>query len=174
MITLQLARRRDGQHFDQGSRQESIRGAMAVLIQSELAFGADVTDVSATRLALETRVFGCIDSTVFEGSAEEMAPLLQAVALVLEADSHEDLVFANIMAQLERIPTGFVPRTLDMVAPLVLGRARLAVAFMIPMGITDPQDLELGAGLPLGDLVAAFELASETGLSFRTVVETVR
>lgn len=177
MIHIHLARQEaNGERIDQGGREASTVEALRLLIQAELAFGATITEVSATRLALETQIFDFVDLTAFSGSPEEMRPLHEAVALYLEAADREDLVSDGIIAQLQRLPQGqgFVPRVLSMVAPMVLGRARLALAFMIPMGVTNELELRAGVTMPLADLVAAFELVEETGLSFAQVLEATQ
>ncbi len=139
MIRITMTRDRGSEHFDQGSREETPMSALRTLVRSELAFGGDVTEATGTRLTVVTRVLRCVDTTIFEGSLEDMAVLNQTVYFYLQAAQEKDLVIEGVLADLARIPDGKggVPLIITMAAPMLIGRNRLALATMRALGITD-------------------------------------
>lgn len=176
MIRITMSRDRDGEHFDQGSRQEAPLEALRVLVQAELGFGAEITEASGSRLVVVTRVLACVDTTIFEGTPEEMEALNQTAYYYLAACQEQDTVMEGVLADLARLPNnaGGNPLIISMAAPMLMGRNRLALASMRAMGIADEHDLAAGMLMGLGDLFSAFQLMEENpGMSLAAVSAAV-
>lgn len=47
-------------------------------LHCELGFGARIIELSPTRIHSETRVLGCVDTVIIEGTETEMRPFIQA------------------------------------------------------------------------------------------------
>ncbi|OPZ89454.1 MAG: hypothetical protein BWY75_01149 [bacterium ADurb.Bin425] len=175
MIRITMCRDRDGEHFDQGSREEQPLQALRTMVEAELAFGGNITEATGTRITIVTRVFSCVDTSVFEGSLEEMQPLNQAVYYYLQACERQDEVMQGILADLARLPNGQggSPLIISMAAPMLIGQNRLCRSSMLALGITDEHDLAAGQLLGLRNLFAAIELMQETGMSLAAVSAAV-
>ncbi|QVD49168.1 hypothetical protein LUCX_98 [Xanthomonas phage vB_XciM_LucasX] len=65
--------------------------AFASLIIYELGYGGTITELSETKLIVQTCVMSKIDHVVFEGTKEEMEPLLQYVAIFHQLSSEDDI-----------------------------------------------------------------------------------
>ncbi len=110
-----------------------------------------------------TRVLSCVDTTIFEGSLEEMEVLNQTVLFYLQAAQEKDRVIDGVLADLARIPNGKggVPLIINMAAPMLIGRNRLSPATMMAFGITDETDIAAGMALGMDDLLACYQLVQE-------------
>ncbi len=163
MISISMTRDRDSEHFDQGSRQEEPLAALRTLVRAELGFGGEITEATGTRLKVVTRVLSCVDTTIFEGSADEMAVLNQTVYFYLQACQERDTVMDGVLADLARIPDGKggVPLIINMAAPMLIGRNRLALATMMALGITAESDIAAGMLMGMDNLLAAYQLMQE-------------
>jgi hypothetical protein len=163
MIRISMTRDRDGEHFDQGTREVEPMSALRTLVQAELAFGGEITEATGTRLTVVTRVLSCVDTTIFEGSADEMAVLNQTVYFYLQACQERDTVMEGVLADLARIPDGKggVPLIINLAAPMLMGRNRLALATMMALGITEESDIAAGMLMGMDNLLAAYQLMQE-------------
>ena len=163
MIRISMTRDRGSEHFDQGTREEQPMSALRTLVQAELAFGGEITEATGTRLTVVTRVLSCVDTTIFEGSLEEMEVLNQTVLFYLQAAQEKDRVIDGVLADLARIPNGKggVPLIINMAAPMLIGRNRLSLATMMALGITDETDIAAGMALGMDDLLACYQLVQE-------------
>lgn len=163
MIRISMTRDRDAEHFDQGSRMEGPIEALRTLVRAELAFGGDVVEATGTRLTVVTRVLSCVDTTIFEGTAEEMAVLNQTVYFYLQACQEQDTVMEGVLADLARLPNGQggVPLIINLAAPMLMGRNRLALATMMALGITEESEIAAGMLMGMDDLLAAYALMQE-------------
>lgn len=172
MIRITMTRDRGSEHFDQGSREVPPMKALSTLVEAELAFGGDVTEATGTRLKVVTRVLACVDTTTFEGSAEEMTVLNETVYFYLQAVQQKDRVVDGVLADLARLPNGKggVPLIINMAAPMLIGRNRLALATMMALGITEEADIAAGMLMGMGNILAAYELMQENpGMSLAEI-----
>jgi len=84
MVTVYGTRKKQGHTYadvpPKGER--TAEEALKSLIKAELNFGGLIKELSETRIVVETSIMGgaCIDTTYFEGEAEEMAPLVLIAA----------------------------------------------------------------------------------------------
>lgn len=163
MIRISMTRKKDGQHYDQGSRMEEPMSALRTLVRAEFAFGGKVVEATGTRLTIVTEVLSNVDTTIFEGTAEEMAVLNQTVYFYLQACLEKDTVMEGVLADLARIPDGKggVPLIINLAAPMLMGRNRLALATMMALGITEESDIAAGMLMGMDNLLAAYQLMQE-------------
>ena len=178
MIRVHIARdrdfgRSDQQHCDQGTYEETVFEALRRLVMAELRFGASVTHLSPTELHLVTRVLGDRDTTEFTGSEEEMRPLLAAVDIYRRNCRPELVVCTQLIEMLDRLPHGTAadPGFQSLVMPFATVENGLQLALLVPLGITDEEDLRVGAAMRLDDVAAAVELMQTVpGTRFRDVL----
>lgn len=105
--------------------QKSPKCALENLLIYEIGYGGHITDVSVTRIEVVTRIMGCIDTTVFEGSEADMKLLVEAAVVALQV-----LVAENENQE-------YKDKVADMVIKATKGN-HLAI--------------KLGAGMLMGDL----------------------
>lgn len=177
MIRMTMYRDRGSEHFDQGSYEVTPERALRSLVTGELAFGGNITEATGTRLVVVTRVLVCVDTTIFEGTAEEMHQLNQVVYYYLQAcGRQDDVLLDSVLLAAERLlgqqaGNAFLLTT---AAPMLMGRQRLALAALLAAGVTDEQDIAAGMRLSLDDLLAALELVQEnSGSSLADMVAAV-
>lgn len=66
---------------DPVEKQQTSGKAVVSLIRYELGYGGSITDVTSTRIEVRTSMMGRYDITTWEGSEEEMEPLLRAISV---------------------------------------------------------------------------------------------
>lgn len=166
MITVRQYRDRCGEHFEQSTlRFTDPLKAVASLAEYELGWGGRIVNVGNTRLQVETWIFSCVDTSIWEGSAEEMKPLLELAYLYdLAAAEHQDQLIQRAVEQSHVLNGNAL--LITMAAPLIMGANRLKVAVMLACGVQEKTDIEAGLQAKIGDLVAAAELAKVGECSF--------
>ncbi|MDF1496610.1 MAG: hypothetical protein P1P90_00940 [Patescibacteria group bacterium] len=175
MIRVTQTRDRDNEHFDQPTLEigDPLVAALR-LAQMELAYGARVTEASETRIVVKTRVFACVDTSVFEGTEEEMEPLVELVYFYLKAETeHGKEILDHAVSTAMSLPGGVgrKPFYLSMLTPLLLGGNKLKVALMLACGLRDEEQLKAGLQARLEDLVAAVQLQRDGLCSFQEALE---
>jgi len=159
-------------------REQSTYSALDTMIYSELGFGGEIIEVSETRMVTETEIFSCIDTVVFEGSAEEMLPLLQTGYFYEQAGqgSVKDEVLNMTVENWEKLPDNVKgkPIFVTTLGVWALARNRLKAAVLLALGITDEEDLKTGLELPIQDLATTMEIMQTypemTGKTLKQVV----
>gem|GEM_PF-1724307 len=179
MITVNTGRQDPYGYQDFGSSQRTVGQALIHLLSAELGFGGQVVDISDTKVVVHTSIFNYTDVSEFGGSTEEMIPLLQAVYFFLRGlNEHGSRMREQVNEQIGKIfgdEDGRVkPLFLSMAAPMMLGQARVRVAMLLSLGVTDVSDINATQGMELGDIVAIWELSqSESDMSFQEVLAAV-
>lgn len=67
---------RNGEKLD--SREKPLSKALSLLINCELAFGGLITELTDTKVSVQTQVFDCLDVSTFTGTVDEMKSLIKA------------------------------------------------------------------------------------------------
>lgn len=153
--------------------------ALESMVIYELGFGGYVTDISRTRVVVNTEILRCKDRTVFEGPAEEMDFLVNVAAhhaaTMGEKESRSVLV-ENAGKFLGALPDniGGVPLYISMMAPFLMGNPSAKVALLFAAGMTDPETVRQIIPISLKDLFAAVELHRETGTPIVEIVEEMK
>lgn len=171
VITKKQSRDKDGEHFEQATLTfKDPLDALASLAKYELGWGGQVVDVSESFIKVQTRVFHCLDTSIFEGPTVEMKPLFELVYFYTKASQEfEGAIEDQAVDETGRWPDGIgrVPLFLSMLAPLVIGSNRLKAAAMLACGLRDENDIKAGLNADIKDIVAAFQLAKDGQCSFR-------
>lgn len=81
MIKVINIRIKDGQEFSAPTQEMSVEKALNSLVQHEIGFGGTITECVPQMLEVVTVVFGCRDTTRFEGNLKDME-LLYAVGSI--------------------------------------------------------------------------------------------
>lgn len=177
MIRTILFRDRDcgqpnQQRFDQGTFEESPAEALRRLVSFDLRFGANVTHISPTELQLQSSCMDMIDTTEFSGSPEEMAPLFAAIRLCQEQCSSTFFIPNNLGDLLNHLPHGTAadPGFRLLIAPFAMRENNLALCLLLPLGITDPNDIACALSMSFDDFLVIFDFMQAFGsTSFREV-----
>lgn len=167
-------RRNNGKECTPIVDERSVLDSTNLLVRYELGFGGQVIEFSETRIVTRTTVLNCIDTTIFEGTREEMRPLCEAAYYFSLADQHRSAIVEGMVQAAERMlgEKSGVPLYLSLATPILTGNARINVMMMLSLGITDEEDLKLGAGINSRDLVAVLDLRKENPtLPFREILQ---
>lgn len=142
--------------------------ALSDLINNELGFGGQITSLSLTSVTIVTGVRSDMTDTVnFQGSEEEMQNLVQVCSVFLAID--DNLALAGAAAQAISV-TGGNTAILALATPLLVGGSRLNLALLLGLGITQEALLRTGASVSTRNLLAAIQLAQETGSPLEEII----
>lgn len=156
------------------------RDAFNQLVQYELGYNGDVIEISETKVVTRTQIMSCVDTTTFEGSAEEMRPLYEVAALsVLSRKEYmEGRGLQNVCANLTDPkgilgPKAGVPLYLKLVFPLASGtvRARSILVALLTEKAQEHRDKLMS--MSLKDVVAVYEMVVFENASLEDVLELV-
>ncbi len=163
-----------------GEYEQTAAKALESMVVSELGFGGQVIDLSPTRVAIETPLFGGdIDTTIFEGSEEEMVLIVKVAAhhaMIMNDEKSREVIIGKAVDSLGMLPKeiGGLPLYISLLAPFLLGGRSAGVALLFGVGITDPEIVKTFAPISLKDLVAAVGLSVETGMPLPEVVQEMK
>lgn len=59
--------------------------ALISLVKYELGYGGVITQLTKTKIVVNTRILNCSDIVTFEGSENDMRPLVEAASLYCQA-----------------------------------------------------------------------------------------
>lgn len=129
MITRNFARVNGSHAFQSEITDVSFQGALKEILDCELAFGCDVTELEADRFTLVTRVMNCTDTTTFSGSGAEFTKLVRLIVLYLYALQHaiDPLVLPELTKKVVHV-SGGLPLHVCNVSMLILGESLTKVA----------------------------------------------
>lgn len=163
-----------------GEYEQSAERALASMVVYELGCGGFVTDLSPTKVVVETHIFGGTkDTTIFNGPKEEMELIVKVAAhhaaLMSDETSRSTLV-EKAVDFLETLPKeiGGLPLYIAMTTPFIMGGLSAAVALLFAVGITDLEVVKGLAPISLKDLVAAVELYRETDTPLPEIVREMK
>jgi len=171
VITVMQYRNRSGEHFDQPTLTfENSFEALSHMVRSELRHGGKITALKEDRIKVDTDIWGTLDTSIFEGSVEEMHSLVQFSAYYVQGrENSRDLIADQFVSDFDKIG-GFyagTPLLLSLAAPFLMGSNCLKVAFMLACGVLDKDELRVGTAVSLDHLFAALSLYREGACSFR-------
>lgn len=182
---IQYAQKRDkqGEIFHFATQQRTSSQARAAMVVYELGFGATVVELTPTRIVLQTRILGDIDTVTLEGSAEEMRDTVVTAAYYAMTSDRQDQITEAALGMLDtslgesKYRKGMSPFILKMASPLIIGHTRVALAAMLAAGIEDESQIAYGLSITkrggmargLTDFLAVLELAIELGTTLQEV-----
>lgn len=163
-----------------GEFEQSATRALESMVVYELGFGGFVTELLPTKVVVETHIFGGTkDTTIFEGSEEEMAFIVKVAAhhTALMADEASRSVLVDRAVEfLGELPKeiGGVPLYISLMTPFLMGGPSAAVALLFAAGITDSEVVETMVPIELKDLMAAVQLHREDGTPLPEIVREMK
>lgn len=182
---IQYAQKRDkqGEIFNFVTQQRTSNQARAAMVVYELGFGATVVQLTPSRIVLQTRIFGDIDTVTLEGSAEEMRDCVLTAAYYAMTRERQEQITEAALGMLattlgaNKHRKGMTPLILKMASPLIIGHTRVALAAMLAAGIEDESEIAYGlsitkrGGMARGliDFLAVLELAVELNTTLEAV-----
>lgn len=163
MINLHFIRDNGGTWEDK--RELTAGAALEKLVKFELGYGGQVVSADANTITVQTRVFNCLDTSRFSGSAEEMRPLVEMVYWFQKTAGHKDTLVDAVIEKLEDTPgkKGMRRFYLRNVAPLMLGTSRVMTACLLALGVEDQADIARAARMRIEDLLSLLHLMQEPG-----------
>jgi hypothetical protein len=171
VISIVQYRERGRERFDQDTLTfTNPLEAVLHVVKAELAFGGQITEVSATRVVLQTRVFDTYDTSIVTGTDEELRPLLTLAYYHTQAlAEHPGEIAAGAAQTAARMSgaLGGCPGFLSLTAPILLGRNQIKTSLLLACGIEDPESIQQLVQQRLEDLVAAFQLQADGVCSFQ-------
>jgi hypothetical protein len=168
MIARKIERNKDGTVHRDAFKESTMR-ALKVLIGCELKFGGNITDASETMLKVETKCFGCHDTSIFEGSVEEMRPLIDAARFYLQACQRDEQVLKHVCSDAVSGPYNGNPRLLDLGGPMLIGENRVKLAYLLALRVSE-DEIDERMKMRLDDLEAVMALMADMKMSFHDVI----
>jgi hypothetical protein len=92
-----------GELLFKNTTTRSVGAACSNLLEFELGFGGTVGFLSMTRVTTRTRIFDKIDTTIFEGSEEDMRPLLKCLLYFFKLNSKHKKYDETVMQRINEI-----------------------------------------------------------------------
>lgn len=158
--------------------QQDTGQALKSLVVYELAYGGFITNLSATEVAVETRLLlgSTIDTTIFRGSTEEMELLVRVAAchsLIMDSQENRTTLRDRAVEFLGSLPSaiGGSPMYVTLLAPFILGGSWTVGALLLAAGVTDPEVMKSLGRIPIEELVDAVAISHETGQPLPEIVE---
>lgn len=142
MRTINTRDKGYGELYGPDVHERPLDKAFEYFAMYELGFGGRVTDFSETSVTTVTRVMNCVDTTRFEGTAQELQPFLQLAAVhtcLLTDDKVLDALSSAAFQTMERMfskPGGGVsPLKLKLGGDQIIGQLSLKVSLLTAFGL---------------------------------------
>ena len=139
--------------------------ALISLAKWELAYGANVLDTSPTTVKVQTRLLGCVDTTTFAGTEDDMK------RLVLVADAYVLTRYYGLQGMAKRAWKTVQNQTALVITglgSLLIGQQAILTAVCAAYNVL-PEDVALLRPMDLADTIAALELREETGEGLQAI-----
>ncbi|OGN04402.1 MAG: hypothetical protein A3B99_04950 [Candidatus Yanofskybacteria bacterium RIFCSPHIGHO2_02_FULL_44_12b] len=164
-----------GMKRDIGGCRRPLMAALESMVVYELGYGGSVTDLSETKVVVETVVLGCKDATIFEGSREEMELIVRVAAchaVIMGDETSRGAIIERVADFLGTLPSdvGGSPLYISLMAPFLIGGPSTSAALLLGLGITDPVVINTLMPISLKDLMAAVQLHKETDIPLPEIV----
>ena len=166
MIKVTNIRKKPGEGpYAPVSHEKTVSRALMSFALYELGFGGTVTDVNETKITTVTHVMGCEDTTIFEGSPEDIRHFAELAYVHLKVIEQEDQ--SQMFAELLRF-SGGNPRVLTMGAELLVGQSRIVKTLVA--GIGTPETVARLLKLKKEDLMEVYSLVRVDGQDLETAL----
>lgn len=167
MLTITTVRHQGTGLEVMSRRSASIGNALSSLIVYEFGYGGHTTELKETRVVVETEILGRMDKAIFEGSAEEILPLVIAAAhhsLILSNKRATAHLAEHALQSLAKIESSVsvIPRFVTNLTPLLMGAPIEKSSLFAAHNVRNDEELRRMIPCKLKDLAAASELALET------------
>lgn len=174
MIQCDNVRYKDGEQYP-SSRPEPAEQAFNILMDCDIGWGAELTEITETKIVTRTDIMGSVDVATYSGSANEMLPLYKAACIATMVDGLRtpEKVDAVMDHTLTKFQDSGVhnPMILTTAVSEALGSGR---AYAVYVGLLNPEDadqVQLMCKIAKRDLPAAVNLHLFHGASLAEVME---
>lgn len=142
MITIDLERQKDGEVY-KSQKVCSPWDALSQLLECDIGWNSEITELTGTILSNKAKVLGCIDLTTYKGSEDDMKYLVKAAsyAMLLQAKQLEPEYREALVNKVAKLSEGS-PRIIDMGLPMFLGSGVKRGAILGILGEGNEQDLD--------------------------------
>jgi len=173
ITTTQYRDKGMGEKYGPDEYKRSVEDALEMLVKYELGWGADVTDfcMDPPRIETRTRVMGCIDTTIFTGSVDEMKPLLSILPIWAQAKS--TVAMEAIAEKVIEVTNGNALLITHGVADLLYGKMIVKRMMLIALGIVNDDTLKQFELLTEKDFKSALSFLVE-GLSSDEILSLLK
>lgn len=114
--------------------ERTLDSAFNALVTCELAFGCQIKEVMPTRIETVTYVMGCVDTTIIEGSENEMSLLVEASILYLEMQGNRERRYHDaVIDKVMRLTSG-IPLLVKMGSDMIMGGMHVRAALTGMLG----------------------------------------
>lgn len=137
--------KQDGYNYPSVENQRSVEDALETFLLYEVGFGGRVTDVSETRVEIVTSVMNCLDTTVFEGTAEAMLPLVQVAVVAVKVQAETRTPSDHVMDRIMEITKGN-PLLIKLSSGMLIGEDHLRRIMLYGLGLPQ-EDIERWSSL---------------------------
>lgn len=143
-------------------RELTAIGALIRLMLYEVGYGGEVTRVTKSRIDVRTQVLNCVDHVTFDGSEEEMRPLLLAIYYFLYLIDRREMAETSFQ-QLQQMcgGSGQISLLLASLDPIFTTMKPAKISMLIALEIWDEAELQAVMKLPNEDLQPVLELRQE-------------
>jgi hypothetical protein len=144
----------NGEHHPPIVRQQSVSDALESLVIYELGYGGKIMKIERDKLVLFTQVLSTQDTVTFEGTEDEMLPLLQFCAVYSQVSGHDEINEAVIDNTLNRLgPLSGKPLFITGALPMFVGQSRIKLACLGWINIEDQDTVKRAARMSTKDLL---------------------
>ena len=152
-------------------------GEVLDIMVLEFTYGGSVTHLSPTKVVIETSLIGLVDTSVFEGSEEEMAFIAKTAACYVglwDNEGSRKILLGKAIDSLEVLSreVSGSPLYLKMMRPFLAGMPSASAALLLAVGATDTDVDSLGT-ISSRDLAAVVSLHREMDIPLLEVIQEV-
>lgn len=137
--------------------------AFSSFVEFELGYGASVTSVTSTRIEAVTYVMTCVDTTILEGSEEDMKLLVEAVLTYLQVTSSKEHAFHDSVLDVVMKITQGIPLMVKTGGDMIRGGLYCRATLLSMIG--DYSFVQQAMKMRLRDLLTVTTLVRYDGLS---------
>lgn len=155
--------------FDPVIHSYSADKVLENFIMFEIAYGGRITSVDLTRVDCVTRVMGCLDTTTYQGSVEEMALVVEAAVTSLECSMlSKENTYPDTVIDIVRQVTHGVPLLVKLGADMIIGSSLAKKVLIVMVG--SEEHVPALMKLRIYDLFAVMMLVRRNGISIKDAV----
>lgn len=170
MITQTNIRKRSGEdELKQKPFTRSIKQAFNSLVNYEIGYGGIVISIEETKVVVETRIMDTIDTTIYEGTKEDMALLVEAALLCVRIGREHGSTINEMVAD-DLIKKSYgVTLAIKMAAGMFIGKTTSRIIMYTMLNIDDKYINDADA-MSNEDLLAMLLLVRLDGIRYEEIL----
>lgn len=157
MITI-TNERYNGEQCPPITRQEPLPSAFRSLVFYELGYGGNIISISETQIVVKTPLLGFVDTSTFQGEAEELRPLINFCSVYTEV---KRLLKGKVINQTANtLCNNANTLVITALAPIMVGKGFIQPS-LVGYIAKNEEDIKKLAHLPIDALLPLAELKAE-------------